>query len=70
MNFAPYGGRGYGEEEIINAYFNQSQARRENTVEQEASSWGPKTFQEWPSFKEEYGRYTGVLFGLKVTEKA
>ena len=31
---------------------------------------GPQTFQEWPSFKQEYARYTGVLFGLKVTPKA
>ena len=30
----------------------------------------PKTFQEWPSVKQEYGRYIGVLFGLKVAQEA
>ena len=55
---------------MIFVYFDQSQGWRENTVEQEASRVAPKTFQEWPSVKQEYGRNTGVLFGLKVTQKA
>ena len=55
---------------MIAVYFNQSQERRENLVEEEASSVAPKTFQEWPSVKQEYRRYTYVLFGLKVTQKA
>ena len=55
---------------MIAVYFNQSQGRRENTVEQEASSVAPKTFQEWPSVKQEYRRYAGNLFDLKVTQKA
>ena len=33
-----------------------------NTVEQEASGLRPKTFQEWPSVKQKYGRYTSVFF--------
>ena len=55
---------------MIAVYFNQSQDRRENIVEQEALTFAPKTFQEWPSVKLEYGRYTGVLFGFKVTQKS
>ena len=37
---------------------------------EDASTFHPQTFQEWPPVKQEYGRKTGVLFGLKVIQKA
>ena len=37
---------------------------------EDASTFLPQTFQEWPPVKQEYGRNTGVLFGLKATQMA
>ena len=48
------------------AVFNQSQHRRVNNLEDEASRFFPKSFQEWPSFKKKYSPLTK----RKVTPRA
>ena len=54
---------------MIAVYFNQSHGRRENVVEQEASTFAPKTFQEWPSVKQEYDRLNDVKFSQYASKR-
>ena len=56
-------------QEFIQNCFHQSEDRRENKVEPEATRCCTKTFQEWPRLaKEKYSRLTSFLIRLKVTQ--
>ena len=50
--------------------FMDEMGRRENVVEEEASTFAPKHFKNGRRLNRNMAAITGVLFALKVTQKA